>query len=288
MDCLKMNLYSENKLPRISIGEEQIDQRLTSFNSRYTFSAKEKDIETGYSYFGARYYTSDLSIWLSVDPMSDKYPSLTPYNYCANNPIKLVDPNGKEVFVTGRASEEFTAQLQATTSNLIISRNEKSGKLSVEGKAKTRDERKLVKAINSERVTVRVESEYTNTIDPKKGDPIAHNGGAFMGNMIVSEEGKRKCVVATQLVNPESLCEKSDYNGKYYGESARHEVTEAYKGGLISLRRGKPASMALGNNRVYNRADRWATDQPDESGNTSTPYRTTQVSRTPYQRQPIF
>ena len=61
----------------------------------YTFSAKEKDSETGLSYFGSRYYSSDLSIWLSVDPMSDKYPSLSPYTYCADNPVKLVDPNGE-------------------------------------------------------------------------------------------------------------------------------------------------------------------------------------------------
>ena len=61
----------------------------------YTFSAKERDPETGLSYFGARYYTSDLSIWLSVDPMAAKYPSLSPYVYCADNPVKLVDPNGE-------------------------------------------------------------------------------------------------------------------------------------------------------------------------------------------------
>ena len=66
-------------------------------NWTYTFSAKEKDAETGLSYFGARYYSSDLSIWLSVDPMSDKYPSLSPYVYCADNPVKLVDPNGMEI-----------------------------------------------------------------------------------------------------------------------------------------------------------------------------------------------
>ena len=67
----------------------------------FTFSAKEKDSETGFSYFGSRYYSSDLSIWLSVDPMSDKYPSLSPYVYCANNPIKLVDPNGEEWYIDG-------------------------------------------------------------------------------------------------------------------------------------------------------------------------------------------
>ncbi len=62
----------------------------------HTFSAKEKDTETGLSYFGARYYSSDLSIWLSMDPQASKYPSLSPYVYCANNPIKLVDPNGED------------------------------------------------------------------------------------------------------------------------------------------------------------------------------------------------
>ncbi|MBQ4478998.1 MAG: RHS repeat-associated core domain-containing protein [Bacteroidales bacterium] len=74
-----------------------MDQRLNSFDgARYTFSAKEKDVETGLSYFGSRYYSSDLSIWLSVDPMSAKYPSLSPYTYCADNPVKLVDPNGED------------------------------------------------------------------------------------------------------------------------------------------------------------------------------------------------
>ena len=29
--------------------------------------------------------------------MSDKYPSLSPYTYCADNPVKLVDPNGEEI-----------------------------------------------------------------------------------------------------------------------------------------------------------------------------------------------
>ena len=47
-----------------------------------------------------RHYNSALSIWLSVDPMSDKYPSTSPYAYCANNPVRLVDPNGEEIEIT--------------------------------------------------------------------------------------------------------------------------------------------------------------------------------------------
>ena len=44
----------------------------------------------------ARHYNSALSIWLSVDPMADKYPSISPYTYCANNPVRLVDPDEKK------------------------------------------------------------------------------------------------------------------------------------------------------------------------------------------------
>ena len=95
-----MITYTDGKaiehLHYLPYGETQVDQRATSYAARYTFSAKEKDEETGYSYFGARYYNSDLSIWLSVDPMSDKYPHTSPYVYCADNPVKLMDPDGKE------------------------------------------------------------------------------------------------------------------------------------------------------------------------------------------------
>ncbi|MGD9493446.1 MAG: RHS repeat-associated core domain-containing protein [Bacteroidales bacterium] len=60
-----------------------------------------------YSYFGARYYDSDLSVWLSMDPMSDKYPQLSPYNYCALNPLIYIDPTGMIIDPAG--SEENSA-----------------------------------------------------------------------------------------------------------------------------------------------------------------------------------
>lgn len=76
------------------ISSSLLDLR-SSFRT-HSFSAKERDAETGLSYFGSRYYSSDLSVWLSVDPMSGKYPSTSPYAYCRNNPIVLVDPNGNK------------------------------------------------------------------------------------------------------------------------------------------------------------------------------------------------
>ena len=64
-------------------------------------TGKELDTETGYSYFGARYLDHTLTTaWLSVDPMSDKYPSISPYAYCAWNPVRLIDPEGDSIDVS--------------------------------------------------------------------------------------------------------------------------------------------------------------------------------------------
>jgi RHS repeat-associated protein len=87
-------------LQYLPFGETFVEQRsVTSYYTPYTFSAKERDPETGYSYFGARYYSSDISVWLSVDPLADKYPSMSAYMYCAGNPVMLVDPDGRAFIV---------------------------------------------------------------------------------------------------------------------------------------------------------------------------------------------
>jgi len=87
--------YVVQHLQYLPYGELFVSQRNTEeFDSRYKFTAKELDNETSYTYFGARYYDSELSGWLSVDPMSDKYPSTSGYMYCLGNPVILIDPSG--------------------------------------------------------------------------------------------------------------------------------------------------------------------------------------------------
>ena len=46
----------------------------------------------------ARHYDSGLSLWLSVDPMADKYPGVSPYVYCGDNPVALKDPDGRTIY----------------------------------------------------------------------------------------------------------------------------------------------------------------------------------------------
>ena len=73
-----------------------------TYSERYTFTGKEKDEETGYGYFGARYMDHDLmTSFLSVDRYASKYPSISPYAYCAWNPIILTDPTGDTLDIRG-------------------------------------------------------------------------------------------------------------------------------------------------------------------------------------------
>jgi len=73
-------------LAYMPFGEAFVNERNTN-DIRFKFTGKERDAETGFDYFGARYYYSDISVWLNVDPLTHKYPCLSPYNFVGNGPF---------------------------------------------------------------------------------------------------------------------------------------------------------------------------------------------------------
>jgi len=75
--------------------------RYGDYSTRYKFNGKEQDEATGFYYYGARYYAPSLSRWLSTDPLAEKYQGFSPYNYTLNNPVMLVDPDGRRIVIAG-------------------------------------------------------------------------------------------------------------------------------------------------------------------------------------------
>lgn len=65
----------------------------------YKYNGKELDRKGGLDWYdyGARMYDPVLGRWHVADPMSEKNYSITPYGYCLNNPVKHIDPDGKQV-----------------------------------------------------------------------------------------------------------------------------------------------------------------------------------------------
>jgi RHS repeat-associated protein len=62
--------------------------------SRYPFTGKERDEETGLMYFSDRYYNPDLGIFTQPDKLHYARPHLQSYHYCSNNPSRRIDPSG--------------------------------------------------------------------------------------------------------------------------------------------------------------------------------------------------
>ena len=77
-----------------------IPSGLISEGNRYGFASKERQsigsLETDYLDFGARHYDPFTARWTTTDPLAEKYHSFSPYNYCAGNPVNLVDPEGMD------------------------------------------------------------------------------------------------------------------------------------------------------------------------------------------------
>src|SRR5690554_1053272 len=112
----------------LPFGESMAEQRTGAFENRYKFNdyggksfekafdehtarSAELDEETGLYYYGARYYDPSISIFISVDPLTEQ--TMTPYQYTYQNPVRYIDP-------TGMAAEEVDdIRIRDKNGNLI-------------------------------------------------------------------------------------------------------------------------------------------------------------------------
>ena len=65
---------------------------------KFKYTGKELDKESLYDYFGARYYDGRIGRWGQVEPLLDKFTSLSPYVFATDNPLIVIDPDGKDPY----------------------------------------------------------------------------------------------------------------------------------------------------------------------------------------------
>jgi len=105
---------------------------LQAVNQPYRYNGKELDRELGldmYDY-SARNYDAALGRWLSVDPMAEKYYSISPYVYVANNPVRFIDPEGMRLDDIIIREKEKTVTIVQQNENVdrIFDKNNPQGK----------------------------------------------------------------------------------------------------------------------------------------------------------------
>jgi RHS repeat-associated protein len=87
-------------LEYIPYGETFVDERYSTWHSPYKFNGKERDEETGLTYYSQRYF--DGNVWYTSDELKHKHPNIGSYVYCAGNPVKYIDPDGRDWFVNSK------------------------------------------------------------------------------------------------------------------------------------------------------------------------------------------
>jgi hypothetical protein len=209
-----------------------------------------------------------------VDPVSDKYASLSPYVYCADNPVKLVDPNGEEVSVFGNRENMNTIMnsLNAHFDNITVGydKDNPNKLVIIKGTAQTEDEIAFAEALADTKIDVNLK-----LVDDRKtgyrtttGDDLEIEGaGAFLGNYISYSSGiqTKENIAKVYTLQCLSVGEmKRLYKEKDWGQLINHEITESFKGGFISSEKnipGRDDNWKI-NLDIYREAHATATPQP--------------------------
>ena len=108
----------------------------------YKYNGKELDRTHGLDWYdyGARNYDAIVPVFTSLDPLCEKYYHISPYAYCANNPILFVAPDGR-YFDFANCSPEYIEAFNKVVAQL---ENCKDKSISVYYRALKADKRKIV------------------------------------------------------------------------------------------------------------------------------------------------
>lgn len=199
----------------------QLENR--SYNSsamKYDFTGKERDNETSYDYFGARYYDSRIGRWGGVEPLLNNFIDVSPYVYSINQPLNFLDPNGKKVRISGDSPNDIYSEVKGE-SNLPL--KDELGENGEIGLTRTLSDKEYNKLSQDEKYFYDAIRDPDNTYKLMSlKDPYLEGQGYVLGG------GDNAKDHSLHYIHYESAALLQTLNIYRIGQTAIHEIIESY------------------------------------------------------------
>jgi RHS repeat-associated protein len=176
----------------------------------YKYSNKELDEMNGLNWydFDARMLMTDVPVFPTPDPLAEKYPWISPYAYCNNNPVRYIDLHGDSISVAEEHREQFNNSLNSVFGN--YSKNfsyTSTGMLTYSGSTKgmTGDQKATLKGMTkvmNESTTTNVVYGESTQITDNNGNTSTINASIAGGAVTVLASENSNLSQNTILINP--------------------------------------------------------------------------------------
>jgi RHS repeat-associated protein len=217
VDCYTAQILSNSDY--YPFGVSITERSYNNTGRRYGFNGKENDEELETMDFGARLLDGDLGVWLACDPLASKYPDLSPYQFCANNPIIFIEVDGK-YFDWSQISPEVRQKIEA---NLNAICKESSIFLQIIQQIENSDKPYVImvgKTFNN------VPGQFKAS-DATQGGSITFRDADVEGSAIIEEY-----IHAFQNDIKELYEDDKDFNKEFEAKTIKHLIQNESTGGI--------------------------------------------------------
>jgi len=183
-------LQTVNYYPFGAIVESTTYSNSTDNKYRYNGKELQKELELQWSDHGARMLNFTMSRWTTPDPLAEKYYSLSPYAYVANNPMNFIDPDGREIWIYYEDEDgneqkmPYTANMQYKGNDFVSTTVNFLNAAYNNGGAKMMDV--LIGSSNSFNMVNQIPTYNGSPVDALQFDPTTGGGGNIYAKLLLN------------------------------------------------------------------------------------------------------